>query len=51
LRRRGLVDFLQIIIRDGKGAKDWITMLPEALDRDLAENWGHVQMPDALDRK
>jgi hypothetical protein len=56
----------EILIRDGKGAKDRITMLPETLkvplrehlkrvkaihDRDLAENWGRVQMPDALDRK
>jgi len=56
----------EILVRDGKGAKDRITMLPETLkiplrehlkrvkaihDRDLAENWGRVQMPDALDRK
>lgn len=62
------IDFArnEIIIRDGKGAKDRITMLPETLkvplrehlkrvkaihDRDLAEHWGRVQMPDALDRK
>jgi integron integrase len=62
------VDFEQseITVRDGKGAKDRITMLPESLkkslqehlrkvkaihERDLAEGWGHVQMPDALDRK
>ena len=62
------IDFArnEILIRDGKGAKDRITMLPETLkaplrehlkrvkaihDRDLAENWGRVQMPDALDRK
>ena len=51
---------------DGKGAKDRITMLPESLktplkkhlrsvktihERDLAEGWGRVLMPDALDRK
>lgn len=56
----------EILARDGKGAKDRITMLPETLkiplrehlkrvkaihDRDLAENWGRVQMPNALDRK
>jgi len=62
------IDFArnEILIRDGKGAKDRITMLPETLkvplrehlkrvkaihDRDLAENWGRVHMPDALDRK
>ncbi len=56
----------EILIRDGKGAKDRITMLPESLktplqdhlkkvkalhDRDLADGWGRVQMPTALDRK
>jgi integron integrase len=56
----------QITVRDGKGAKDRITMLPELLknplqehlrkakaihERDLAEGWGRAQMPDALDRK
>jgi len=62
------IDFArnEILIRDGKGAKDRITMLPETLelplrehlkrvkaihDRDLAESWGRVQMPGALDRK
>ena len=62
------IDFArnQITVRDGKGAKDRITMLPESLhaslqdhlkkvkaihERDLAEGWGRVQMPDALDRK
>jgi len=62
------IDFIrkEILIRDGKGAKDRITMLPESLktplqdhlkkvkvlhDRDLAEGWGRVQMPTALDRK
>jgi len=56
----------EILVRDGKGAKDRITMLPESLkvplqdhlkkvkmvhERDLAEGWGRVLMPDALDRK
>ncbi len=62
------VDFArnEIRVRDGKGSKDRITMLPESLkaplqaclkkgktihEKDLAEGWGHVQMPDALDRK
>ncbi len=62
------VDFSrnEITVRDGKGAKDRITMLPESLrvplqdnlkkvkaihERDLAEGWGRVQLPDALDRK
>ena len=56
----------EILIRDGKGAKDRITMLPDSLkvplldhlthvkavhQRDLAEGWGRVQLPHALDRK
>ena len=56
----------EILIRDGKGAKDRITMLPESLkaplqehlravkavhEKDLADGWGRVPMPDALDRK
>jgi integron integrase len=62
------VDFFrnEILVRDGKGAKDRITMLPESLkaslqehlktvkavhERDLADGWGRVLMPDALDRK
>jgi integron integrase len=62
------VDFArsEITVRDGKGAKDRITMLPESLkaplqdhlkkvkaihERDMAEGWGRVLMPDALDRK
>jgi integron integrase len=62
------VDFArnEITIRDGKGAKDRITMLPESLktllqdhlkkvkalhERDLADGWGRVEMPYALDRK
>ena len=62
------IDFFQneILIRDGKGSKDRITILPESLkvplqehlnrvksihERDLAEGWGSVLMPGALDRK
>ncbi len=62
------VDFSasEILVRDGKGAKDRVTMLPEALKpalrdqlrhsrevhrRDIAEGWGSVPLPDALDRK
>ncbi len=56
----------EITVRDGKGSKDRRTMLPESLkaplldhlrkvrtihDHDLADGWGRVQMPDALDRK
>jgi len=56
----------EILVRDGKGAKDRITMLPESLisklqghlkkvreihKKDLSEGWGRVQMPMALDRK
>jgi len=56
----------EITIRDGKGAKDRITMLPESLkqplrrhlvnvreihENDLKDGWGNVLMPEALDRK
>jgi integron integrase len=56
----------QIVVRDGKGAKDRVTMLPGALaealkrhlervrrlhERDLARGCGDVQLPDALARK
>jgi integron integrase len=69
LRLRVLdIDFgtLEITVRDGKGAKDRVTMLPEALvpamqrqfkraqsvhTADLAAGWGRVVLPDALDRK
>jgi len=62
------IDFSQneILIRNGKGAKDRSTMLPDSLkaelkkhlakvkalhDRDRAEGWGSIPMPNALDRK
>jgi len=53
-------------VRDGKGGKDRVTMLPTSLHeplrqhllrvkamhrRDLADGWGRVLMPDALERK
>ncbi len=56
----------QIMIRSGKGAKDRVTMLPESLkkpikdhlervkaihNKDRAEGWGAVIMPDNLARK
>jgi integrase len=62
------IDFArnEIMVRDGKGAKDRITMLPESLkdplkqhlkkvktihERDLKDRWGRVPLPNALDRK
>lgn len=56
----------QIMVRHGKGGKDRVTMLPQSLTRqlrghlekvraiheaDMAEGWGRVVMPNALDRK
>jgi len=56
----------EILVRNGKGAKDRVTMLPGTLreelrrqlqevrkihDRDLAEGWGRVPVPGALDKK
>ncbi len=56
----------EITVRRGKGDKDRITMLPQSLaqplrqhlahvrrihERDLAEGWGSVELPDALARK
>ncbi|MCF7797240.1 MAG: integron integrase [Candidatus Marinimicrobia bacterium] len=56
----------EILIRDGKGGKDRRTMLPVVVKqplqehlthvkaihaKDLAAGWGHVELPDALDRK
>ena len=62
------VDFAanEIVVRGGKGAKDRVTMLPEALkvplheqlrhtravhQSDMRDGWGRVQLPEALDRK
>lgn len=62
------IDFVrnEVMVRDGKGAKDRITMLPELLkeplqkhlgrvkkihEKDLKEGWGSVPLPDALHRK
>ncbi len=62
------VDFSyrQILVRDGKGGKDRMTMLPEAViqplhqhlgrvrtlhRKDLAEGYGEVWLPNALSRK
>ncbi|MRS12075.1 MAG: integron integrase [Actinobacteria bacterium] len=62
------VDFSanEILVRDGKGAKDRVTMLPESLkaplrdqlrgarvvwEHDRAAGWGRVVMPGALGRK
>jgi len=62
------IDFArgEVLVRDGKGAKDRITMLPASLEeplqehlrkvmkiheKDLADDWGRVQLPMALDRK
>jgi integron integrase len=59
-------DYHQILVRDGKGAKDRVTMLPyiaeEPLrqqiqktrllhEKDLAEGFGEVYLPYALERK
>jgi len=56
----------RIVIRQGKGGKDRLTMLPECLkleleshlqrvkllhERDLAEGHGRVMLPDALEKK
>ena len=62
------VDFEKnsIVVRDGKGDKDRITMLPESLkaslqshlssvyalhQKDLSEGWARVELPNALARK
>jgi integrase len=61
------IDFArnEITVRDGRSAKDRVTMLPESLktplqnhlrrvktihEKDVRDGWGRVQMPDALDR-
>jgi integron integrase len=56
----------EVSVRQGKGAKDRVTMLPESLkpalkdqlrktkhlhERDLADGWGRVELPHALERK
>ncbi|TKB76163.1 MAG: integron integrase [Nitrospira sp.] len=56
----------EILVRDGKGAKDRVTMLPESSkvplqdhlkkvkavhQKDMADGWGCVLLPNALDRK
>ena len=56
----------EIVVRDGKGGKDRVTMLPRSLgeplrqhlahvrqvhERDLAAGWGRVRLPDAVERK
>jgi len=59
-------EYRQIMVRDGKGAKDRVTMLPRSVieplrghleraralhERDVAEGFGDVELPDALGRK
>jgi integron integrase len=59
-------DYRQICVRDGKGGKDRVTMLPGSVieplknhlvrvralhERDLASGHGDVELPDALHRK
>ena len=56
----------ELTVRDGKGGKDRVTMLPDTLaaplrrhlarvkdlhTRDLAAGWGSVRLPDAVERK
>lgn len=60
------LSYRQVLVRDGKGAKERVTMLPEKLieplrghlgrvrllhARDLREGYGEVQLPYALARK
>ena len=59
-------DYRQILVRDAKGAKDRVTMLPGSVieplkahleharalhERDVAAGYGDVELPDALARK
>jgi integron integrase len=59
-------DYRQVVVRDGKGAKDRVTMLPASLleplklhlirvkalhERDVAEGYGDVELPHALQVK
>lgn len=56
----------EVLIRNGKGAKDRVTMLPDSLStrlkehlvrvkaihiRDIGDGWGNVILPDSLRRK
>jgi integron integrase len=56
----------ELMVRDGKGGKDRVTVLPESVrqalldqleyarkvhQKDRSEGWGRVQMPEALTRK
>lgn len=56
----------EVVVRNGKGMKDRVTILPESLripleqqlfsvrrihELDIADGWGRVQLPDALNRK
>ena len=62
------IDFVrdEIVVRDGKGGKDRLTMLPglvkkplrdhlrevrDIYEQDLLDGWGRVELPDALARK
>jgi integron integrase len=62
------IDFVrnEIVVRDGKGQKDRVTMLPETVkeplnahlhsvktlhERDLSQGAGRVALPDAIERK
>ena len=62
------IDFVrnELVVRDGKGQKDRVTMLPEAVkeplkfhllnvkglhERDLVQGAGRVVLPDAMERK
>jgi integron integrase len=56
----------EVLVRNGKGAKDRVTMLPRSIqpglrqqlcrvkaahEQDLSDGWGRVPLPDALERK
>ena len=60
------IDFVRVMVRDGKGFKDRVTMLPESLTlplhehlirvralhtRDIEAGFGRVYLPYALKRK
>jgi integron integrase len=59
-------DYRQLMVRDGKGGKDRVTMLPEAIvdtlkqhvarvkvvhEHDIQAGYGDVELPDAIGRK